>query len=71
MKTLSVKQPWSTLICAGVKDVENRTWRTEYRGPLLIHASAQEDRSAKLESLCPVLNDLNISGPYAGLKIRF
>ena len=39
MKTLSVKQPHATLICAGIKRVENRTWSTDYRGRLLIHAS--------------------------------
>ena len=39
MKTLSVRQPHATLICAGVKRVENRTWTTDYRGRLLIHAS--------------------------------
>ena len=39
MKTLSVKQPHATLICTGVKKVENRTWKTDYRGRLLIHAS--------------------------------
>ena len=39
MKILSVRQPWAWLIVAGYKPVENRTWRTSYRGPLLIHAS--------------------------------
>ena len=39
MKRLSVRQPWAWLIVAGYKPVENRTWRTSYRGPLLIHAS--------------------------------
>jgi len=39
MKTLSVRQPWATLICSGIKTVENRTWKTDYRGKLLIHAS--------------------------------
>jgi hypothetical protein len=41
MKTLSVKQPHATLIYAGVKRVENRTWTTDYRGRLLIHASGE------------------------------
>ena len=41
MKTLSVKQPWAYLICSGIKDIENRTWRTSYRGRVLIHASAK------------------------------
>lgn len=39
MKALSVKQPYATLICAGVKDIENRAWSTDYRGRVLIHAS--------------------------------
>lgn len=39
MRTLSVRQPWAWLIVNGHKDVENRTWPTLYRGPLLIHAS--------------------------------
>jgi hypothetical protein len=33
MKTLSVRQPYAWLIVAGFKPIENRTWRTTYRGP--------------------------------------
>ena len=43
MKILSVRQPWAWLIVAGHKDIENRTWRTSYRGRLLIHASKAMD----------------------------
>lgn len=42
MKTLSVKQPWAYLICSGIKDIENRTWKCpqKYIGQrVLIHAS--------------------------------
>ncbi len=39
MRALSVRQPWAGLIVAGLKDIENRSWRTEYRGQLLVHAS--------------------------------
>lgn len=42
MKVLSVKQPWAYLICSGIKDIENRTWKCpqEYIGQrVLIHAS--------------------------------
>ena len=35
---LSVQQPWASLLVLGIKDVENRTWPTRYRGPLRIHA---------------------------------
>lgn len=41
MKALSVQEPWAWAIVAGHKTVENRTWRTAYRGPLLIHAGGR------------------------------
>lgn len=40
MKTITIKQPWANLIVMGLKDVENRTWKTNYRGRVLVHASA-------------------------------
>jgi hypothetical protein len=43
LKVISIRQPWANLIVRGVKDVENRTWKTDYRGPLLIHASKKFD----------------------------
>ena len=43
MNALCVRQPWAELIARGVKDLEIRTWRTDYRGPLLIVASSQID----------------------------
>jgi hypothetical protein len=41
VKALSIRQPWAHLIAQGVKTIENRTCRTAYRGPLLIHAGAR------------------------------
>lgn len=43
MKIISIRQPWASLIASGLKDVENRTWPTRYRGPVLIHASQRAD----------------------------
>lgn len=40
MKTLSIKNPWAYLIAFGLKDIENRSWHTNIRGTVLIHASA-------------------------------
>ena len=40
MKILCIRQPWAALIIEGGKDIENWTWPTKYRGPLLIHASS-------------------------------
>jgi len=47
MKAISIKQPWAYLICAGFKDIENRKWRTSYRGRIYVHASKQIDHSAQ------------------------
>jgi hypothetical protein len=46
MQVLTVRQPWASLIVAGIKDVENRSWHTEYRGKLGIHAGNRVDRYA-------------------------
>lgn len=43
MKTISIKQPWASLICYGIKDIENRTWQTKFRGRVLVHSSAKND----------------------------
>ena len=53
MKLISIRQPWASLIITGgttietgaieLKDVENRSWATAYRGPVLIHASQRSD----------------------------
>jgi len=40
LPVLSIRQPWAWLVVNGLKDIENRTWRTHYRGQILIHASA-------------------------------
>lgn len=46
MKALSIKEPWAALIVAGKKTIETRTWRTAYRGPLLIVTSKVLDETA-------------------------
>lgn len=42
VKCLSIQAPWSYLIAFGIKDIENRTWTTKYRGEIYIHASGNE-----------------------------
>lgn len=46
MKAISIKQPWAYLILNQGKDVENRTWKTNVRGRVLIHASQAVDEAA-------------------------
>ena len=55
MKALSVRQPWAWLIANGYKDIENRTWSTKYRGPVLIHASARRITYAEYDAALDVV----------------
>jgi len=45
IKALTIRQPWAYAILHLGKDVENRSWRTHHRGPLLIHAAARPERN--------------------------
>ena len=49
MKALSIHQPWAWAILHAGKSIENRTWATRHRGPLLIHAS-KSDASYKAQT---------------------
>ena len=46
IKVISIRQPWAWLICSGFKNIENRSWRTNYRGRLYIHAGKSFDWDA-------------------------
>lgn len=39
MKALSIRAPWWFFILHGGKDIENREWRSDFRGTVLVHAS--------------------------------
>lgn len=39
MRAISIRQPWAWLIVHGGKDIENRDWKTNFRGRVLVHAS--------------------------------
>lgn len=45
MKALSIRQPWAALIVAGIKDIENRSWPTQFRGKILVHAAQKIDKA--------------------------
>jgi len=71
MKALSIRQPWAWLIVNGFKDIENRDWRSEFRGPFFIHASKGmrgseyeecRDFAAQHDILIPEFDDLERGG---------
>jgi len=66
MKALSIKQPWASLIAHGIKDIENRTWKTNFRGRIFIHASGvSAGRPAQL------LNDVQLNFMVKQSNFRF
>jgi len=53
MKVLSLKEPYASLIKEKIKTVETRSWKTNYRGKLYIHASQSKSpiNNERLKSL--------------------
>ncbi len=53
MKAITIKQPWASLIVNGYKKYEFRSWKTNYRGELYIHAGKGIDKEGmkRVESL--------------------
>lgn len=43
MKALTIRQPWASLVVEGRKPFEYRSWATDYRGALLIHAGRKRE----------------------------
>lgn len=52
MKTITIKQPFASLIAEGIKEYEFRTWKTKYRGEILIHAGKSIDKKAMKKFEC-------------------
>lgn len=80
MKALSIRQPWAWLIFNKGKDIENRTWKTNFRGRVLVHAAKgithaeHEEVARKLafftpKSRIPEINDLERGGIIGSIEI--
>ena len=60
---ISIKQPWAELILSGRKTIEVRSWTTQHRGPLFLHAGAKPANDALI--LFPELGKLTL-GSFVG-----
>lgn len=47
LRALTIRQPWAWAIIHGGKDIENRSWNTKHRGPLVIHAGMGFDKGVE------------------------
>ena len=62
MKALTLIQPWASLILLGEKKIETRSWKTNYRGPIAIHAGKKIDKSVFEDPFyCDILNKYGIT----------
>lgn len=65
MKVLSVKEPYASLIKEKVKKIETRSWKTNYRGEIYLHASKKPLAKKEIETLVEQLSFLkNTDFPY-------
>ena len=42
MKAITLWEPWASLVALKIKRWETRSWWTNYRGPLVIHAASKK-----------------------------
>ena len=63
MKVLSIKEPFATLIANGLKKIETRSWKTNYRGEIFIHASGKSLAKEYLTNdfVLEIIKDLNMN----------
>ena len=55
MKVLTIKEPWASLIINGYKEYEFRSFKTNYRGKILIHAGLTLEKNNVIK-----FNDYNL-----------
>ncbi len=65
MKVLSIKEPFASLIREGIKTIETRGWKTNYRGELYIHASMRtEQKYNDRKDLKKLINNIDLNSGY-------
>lgn len=48
---LTMHQPWASLLVAGIKKLEGRSWYSSHRGRLWIHAAAKQSSNAEIQAV--------------------
>lgn len=63
MKVISIKEPFASFIKEGYKKIETRSWKTNYRGELFIHASGKNiaKKFLKNKYIVSLTNELNMN----------
>ena len=72
MKVLSIKEPWATLIKEKKKYIETRSWKTNYRGEIYIHASLKKinKKDPHIKELLELIPNIDMSYGYIICKCK-
>ena len=69
MKMLTIKEPFATLISKGIKKTETRSWKTNYRGEIYIHAGLSKPKyEHKSNDFKKIADELNYKPGYVLCK---
>ena len=69
MKVLSIKEPFASLIKEGYKKIETRSFKTNYRGEIYVHASIKKVTESYEDNKILVFLDINPVSPGHALII--
>lgn len=60
MKAITLWEPYASLVAMGIKTIETRSWLTNYRGQLLIHAAKHRPTAAEKRLLTQLKTEFGI-----------
>jgi activating signal cointegrator 1 len=69
MKIITIQQPWAAFIAKGIKRYETRSWRTDYRGLIAIHAA--KESQMKLGECVELYRQIRELGSDPGDSLKF
>lgn len=66
MKVLTIKEPFASLLSQEKKRIETRSWKTNYRGELYIHAGLKKinQKDIRTQQLLELLDDKEMKYGY-------
>ncbi|MFA4826593.1 MAG: ASCH domain-containing protein [Methanoregula sp.] len=71
IKAISIWQPWASLIAVVAKKFETRSWKTNYRGPLLICAAKKPFNSFHFSATFVDAAQKALPYPIGGYQIPY
>jgi len=64
MKAITLWEPWASFVAEGLKKYETRSWSTDYRGKILIHAAKRPPVEAEYKPCLEAIAEAGLTAPY-------